>query len=317
MEKNEAYGYYPGCSLTRNAQAYNKSTLAIAQKLGLPLEELDDGNCCGATEYFALSAIPAFSLVARNLSIAERDGYEQMIAPCSACYINLFKTDDKMAHYADVSEKVNDALGAGGYHYDGGSVKVRHLLDVVVNDIGTDAIAEKVTKPLYNLRVAPYYGCLILRPYEAFDDAEYPHTLDDLMNAVGATVVDFPMKAKCCGGHMTQISEDVALELIRQILDNAAQYEADIIVTTCPMCQLNLDAYQANVNSRFGTDYNIPVLYFTQAIGLAMGMSAKELGFGQELVSAKPAIRKITEEAPKKARTRRDKKALPMPGAEK
>jgi heterodisulfide reductase subunit B len=221
-----------------------------------------------------------------------------------------------MAKSPELAEKVNTALAAGGLNYEPGSLKVRHLLDILVNDVGYDAVAEKVTKPLYNLRIAPYYGCLIVRPglEETFDDAEYPTTLDTLMGVMGATVVDFPLKAHCCGGHMTQISEATALELIRRLLKNAADYEADAIVTLCPMCQLNLDAYQKNVNNHFGTNYRIPVLYFTQLIGLALGISTKELGFGKELVDARPTLAKIGAEPPKQPKKKRASKgALPMP----
>ena len=164
--------------------------------------------------------------------------------------------------------------------------------------------------------MAPYYGCLIVRPgYEsAFDDPEYPTSLDRLMRALGANVVDFPMKAHCCCGHMTQISETVGLELIRQLLKNAADYQADAIVTLCPMCQLNLDGYQENVNKRFGTNYQIPVLYFTQMMGLAFGIDAKALGFGKEFVDAAPALSKIgSEPSPKSRGKRPPKEALPMP----
>jgi heterodisulfide reductase subunit B len=281
---------------------------------------VEDWNCCGATEYFSINAIPAYALVGRNLALAAQQKLngngQQLVAPCSACFLNLKKTDHYMGESNDLNAKVNEALGAGGLHYEPGSVEVRHLLDIFVNDVGFDAIAEKVTKPLYNLRVAPYYGCLVTRPakIESFDAAEYPTTLDTLMEKLGATVVDFPPKAHCCGGHMTQISEDVALELIRRLLKNAADYEADVIVTLCPMCQFNLDAYQDAVNKKFGTDYKIPILYFTQMIGLALGIDPKALGFGKELVNAKPALAKIGLEAPPKPKKKRPpKEALPMP----
>ncbi len=311
------YGYYPGCSLEKNAFAYHQSAMAVAKPFGIEFVEVEDWNCCGATEYFSVDALPAYALVGRNLAIAANKGNEQLVAPCSACFLNLKKTDYYMGASADLNKKVNAALGAGGLSYKPGSLQVRHLLDIFVNDVGYDAVAEKVTKPLYNLKIAPYYGCMITRPAKtgSFDDAEYPTTMDDLMAKLGATVVDFPMKAHCCGGHMTQISEDVALELMRQLLKNAADYEADVLVTLCPMCQFNLDAYQESVNKKYGTNFNIPILYFTQMIGLAMGMAPKELGFGKELVDAGPALAKIGAEAPpapKKERT--SKEALPMPG---
>ncbi|HIE58158.1 MAG TPA: disulfide reductase [Anaerolineales bacterium] len=314
------YGYYPGCSLEKNAIAYHQSAMAIAPAFELEFAEVDDWNCCGATEYFSINAIPAYALVGRNLALAAQQKLngngQQLVAPCSACFLNLKKTDHYMHESADLNAKVNQALAAGGLHYDPGSVEVRHLLDIFVNDIGFDAIAEKVTHPLYNLQVAAYYGCLVTRPakIESFDSPEYPTSLDTMMQKLGATVVDFPLKAHCCGGHMTQISEDVALELIRRLLKNAADYDADVIVTLCPMCQFNLDAYQDAVNKKFGTKYKIPILYFTQMIGLALGIKPKALGFGKELISAKAALAKIGVKAPKKPKKKRPpKEALPMP----
>lgn len=313
------YGYYPGCSLERNASAYHDSTMAVAEQLGLEFRELEDWNCCGATEYISLDLLPAFSLIARNLAIAERQGTNghKLVAPCSACFLNLSKVDHTMKEAPDVAGNVNRALSAGGLSYTPGSVDVRHILHVLLEDVGLEALQDKVKKPLYGLRVAPYYGCMIVRPaYEdaSFDDPEQPTSLDRLMRSIGATVVDYPMKAQCCGGHMTQISEPVALEMIRRLLKNAADYDADVIATVCPMCQLNLDAYQDAVNKHFGTNYKIPVLYFTQLMGLAFGQDAKTLGFGKEFVSANPALAKIgaqPPEEPKKERASKD--ALPMP----
>jgi heterodisulfide reductase subunit B2 len=314
------YGYYPGCSLEKNARAYHDSALAVAKPLGLEFAEVNDWNCCGASEYFSLELLPAYALVGRNLALAANQfangSSAQLVAPCSMCYLNLKKTDHYMADSPELGEKVNTALDAGGLHYKPGSVKVRHLLDIVVQDVGYAAIKEKVTKPLYDLRVAAYYGCLIVRPSfdDAFDNPEYPTTLDDLLRTLGAQVVDFPLKAHCCGGHMTQISEPVALGMIHRLLKNAADYEADVIATVCPMCQLNLDAYQGSVNKAFGTNYHIPILYFTQLMGLAMGLPPKKLGFGKELVDAGPALTKIGAEAPKPTqRQRPSKEALPMP----
>ncbi len=315
MGTDTNYGYYPGCSITKNAAAYGASTDAIARVLGIKLNEITDWNCCGASEYFSLNPLPAYSLVARNLALAAGEGASQVVAPCSMCYINLYKTDKKMHDYPELGANVNKALAAGQLSYDAGSLKVRHLLDVVVNDVGYDKVAEAVTKPLHNLHIAPYYGCLIVRPDTGFDNVEYPTTLDTLMSTLGATVVDFPLKADCCGGHMSQISDKTALGMLYRLLRSATENGADAIVTVCPMCQLNLDAYQNDVNKRYGTNYKIPVLYFTQAMGLAFGLTPKELLIGKELVSAKPALAKITPEPPEKPKKpkRRDKKALPMP----
>lgn len=312
------YAYYPGCSLERNASAYHQSAMAVAEPLDLEFLEIEDWNCCGATEYHSLNLIPAYALTARNLALAARQpgNGHQLTAPCSLCALNMSKTDRYMAESPELAQKINTALAAGGLSYTPGSLKVRHLLDVVVNDVGFSAIAAKVTKPLKGLRVAPYYGCLIVRPGYGgeFDDPEQPVLLDKLMKVLGAEVVDFPVKAQCCGGHMTQISEPVALDMIRRLLKNADEYEADVIVTLCPMCQLNLDAYQDNVNKFFKTKFNIPVLYFTQMMGLAFGMKPVELGIGKEFVDARPALAKIGAELPPKPTKKKlAKEALPMP----
>jgi len=313
------YGYYPGCSMEKNARSYHTSTLAVAKPLGIELIEIDDWNCCGATEYIAINKIPAYALVSRNLALAADQGdSKNLVAPCSACYLNLKKADHYLQENAELKEKVDISLDAGGLSYDPGSINVQHLLETLSVDIGLDAIKAQVKKPLHNLKVAPYYGCLVPRPgtMESFDDPEHPISMDKILAVLGATVVDFPLKAQCCGGHMTQISEDTALELIRRLLKNAADNEADLIATLCPMCQLNLDAYQDAVNSHFGTNFKIPIVYFTQLMGLAFNIPADELGFGKEIVSTKSALSKITDEAPKPKRSReRGKKnaSLPMP----
>ncbi len=311
------YGYYPGCSLEKNAASYHISAVAATKPFGVEFVELDDWNCCGATEYVSLNLMASYSLIARNLAIAAKqtDTNHQLVAPCSACYLNLSKTEKYLTESPKLAEKVNVALNAGGMSYKPGEMHVRHLLDIVVNDIGYDAVASKVTKPLKGLRIAPYYGCMIVRPSlpGEFDDPEYPTTLDKLMRVLGATVVDYPMKAHCCGGHMTQISQSTGLELNRQLLQNAADYDADVIVTLCPMCQLNLDAYQSDVNKFFNTKFNIPILYFTQLMGLALGIDARDLGIGKEFIDARPALAKIGVEVPEPEKKKLSKEALPMP----
>lgn len=311
------YSYYPGCSLEHNAAAYHQSTLAVAKVLGLEFEEVDDWNCCGATEYIALNLMASYALVARNLAQASKAGApKELVAPCSACYLNLRKCDRYMQDSPGLARKVNTALAAGGLMYQAGSLRIRHLLDVVVNDIDRATLAAKVTRPLQGLRVAPYYGCLIVRPDWGYslDSTEYPTLMDDLFKALGAEVVDFPLKTHCCGGHMTQISDATAFELIRRLVKAADDYQADMLVTLCPMCQLNLDAFQDGMNRHFKTNYKMPVLYFTQLMGLAFGLPATALGLGAELVDARPALAKIGVEVPAAAKSvRPPKEALPMP----
>lgn len=319
------YSVFPGCSLEKGALGYPywQSMETILKPLGIELVEVDDWNCCGATEYIALNRMAAYALVARTLALAAKtDGLREMVAPCSACYLNLSKADTYLTQDAALAEKVNTALAAGGLHYKPGSVKTRHLLDVIAHDVGYKPIEDKVTKPLKGLRVAPYYGCLFGRPKldGAVDDPEYPVALDKLMKALGAEVVDYPMKAHCCGGHMTQISEASAFDMIHRLVKGAADYKADLIVTVCPMCQMNLDGFQGAMNRYSKTDYHIPVLYFTQMMGLAFGESARTLGIGSEIVNARPALARIgvevppaEEEAKPARKARRPKEALPMP----
>jgi heterodisulfide reductase subunit B len=316
------YGYFPGCSLTHSAQPYDLSTREVAGALGLALEEIEDWNCCGATEYASVHKTSAYALVGRNLALASQQGLEQVVAPCSLCYLNLRKLDHLMADHARVRSLTDDVLAAGGLRYAPGSLRVRHLLDTVVEDIGLETIRQNVSRPLAGLRVAPYYGCLIVRPKlnGGAADPEYPTQMDRLLEALGAEVADFPLKTHCCGGHMTQISAATAYELIRRLLQGAVECRADVIVTACPMCQLNLDAYQGQVNRHFGTDFRIPVLFFTQMIGLAMGLSPGRLGLGREVVPAAAALAKIGQARPAEPeppRRKRDDKSLPMPRARK
>ena len=323
-----AYGYYPGCSLSHSAAPYDLSTRAVARALGLELQELQDWNCCGATEYIALNRTAAYALVGRNLALAEaqlapENGRpRQLVAPCSACFLNLKKVDAYVARHSELRGPFDASLTAGGLRYDAGSVVVRHLLETLVTDVGLDAIRKRVTHPLTALRVAPYYGCLLTRPDLAghgSEDAEYPQSLDDLLRAVGAEVVDFPLKTHCCGGHMTQISAGTAYTLIHRLLSSAAEYRADVIVAACPMCQLNLDAYQSAVNKAYGEHFEIPVLYFTQLVGLALGLGAEALGLGREMVPAREALAKIgvseppAPATPRPAQRKKGDKSLPMP----
>ena len=313
------YLLYPGCSMEGSARAYCDSLMAIKELLGIELEEVHDWNCCGATEYLSINLIPAYSLIARNLALASKqaNGSNTVMAPCSACYLNLEKADYYMAERPALGEKVNEALAAGGLHYAPGSLQIRHLVDVIVNDVGLDTVKSKVVRPLTGLRIAPYLGCMVPRPDYAhrWSDHEHPSELDDLMKALGAEVIDFPLKTACCGGHMTQIGPETAYELIRRLVSQATDFEADIMVTVCPMCQMNLDAYQGETNRFFGTKYHMPIVFFTQLMAVAFGIEPKHAGFGLELVSAKDALARIGVEAPvpAEASTRKKQEGLPMP----
>jgi heterodisulfide reductase subunit B len=324
--------YYPGCSMDGSAKAYADSIERVCSALGIRLDEVDDWNCCGATEYLSLSPLRAYALIARNLALAEmQDGESrQLVAPCSACFANLAKTDHYMRDDAGLGGKVNDALSADGLHYNPGSIQVRHLLDVIVDDVGVDAVKSRVERPLAGVRLAPYLGCLVTRPdYERrWASREHPRQFDHLLESLGAEVVDFPLRTDCCGGHMTQISRGLGFELIRRLVDSASRLGADALVTLCPMCQMNIDAYQGEMNRHFKTNYHMPILFFTQVMGIAFGSAPEDLGFGTEIVSARALLEKVGVPVPEPmlpaedreggetpARRPRPKKgpALPMP----
>jgi heterodisulfide reductase subunit B len=297
-----SYLYYPGCSLTGSARAYAESLTAILAVLDVELHEIDDWNCCGATEYLTLSPLRGYALIGRNLALAERqrNGTSTLVAPCSACYANLAKTDNMVRESAVLREQLNGALAADGMQYTPGSIAVRHLLEVLIEDVGLDEIERHVVRPLHGLRVASYLGCLTSRPdYDRrWTHREQPLALDRLMVALGAEVVDFPLRTSCCGGHMTQIGPNTGFELIRRLVDSAHRREADLMVTVCPMCQMNIDAYQGEMNHHFRTNYHMPILFFTQLVGLAFGLDPKALGIGSEVVSASHALGRIGIEVP-------------------
>ncbi|MEX1246970.1 MAG: CoB--CoM heterodisulfide reductase iron-sulfur subunit B family protein [Anaerolineales bacterium] len=313
------YLFYPGCSLHSTSSAYLDSLRAIQPKLGFELIDVEDWNCCGANEYIALHRIPSYALIARNLALAEqqKNGTQTLVAACSACYVNLAKTAKYMGTDADLNTRVNDALAAGGMHYTPGSIEVRHILDLMCNKLGACKIKKMVERPLSGLKVAPYYGCMVLRPDpdKRWRDPESPTALEELILATGAELIDFPLRTHCCSGHLPQISTETSLDLIRRLVEGAVKSGADLLITTCPLCQLNIDGYQAEMNKFFGTSYKMPILFFTQLIGLAFGFSPKELGIGKEIVSAAPALARIglKVEAPPPLRRPPKDQSLPMP----
>ncbi len=283
------YTYFPGCSSSDGgAKAYGSSALAVAKALDVELVELEDWNCCGSTPYTSVDELASLCTSARNLALAEKRGLD-LVTPCSSCYVILSRTNSHLKEYPELRVKVGKALAAGDLEYHG-TVRVRHLLDILVNDIGLDEIASRVKRDLSGLKVAPYYGCQVVRPGPSFDHPESPQSLDRLIESLGAEATPFPLKARCCGGSLIIPEEDVALGLVNKLLDSAVGGGAECIITVCPLCQTNLDVYQGRVNKKFKTHYKIPVLFFTQLVGLAMGMGIKELGIEKCIVSAEKIL---------------------------
>jgi heterodisulfide reductase subunit B len=283
------YAYFPGCSLEKMALSYHLSAIETTRKLGVELKELEDWNCCGATTYFHVDELLAYTLSARNLAMAEKEGLD-LVAPCSACYKNSYFTNVYLQEDPELAEHVNFALEEDGLQYSG-TISVKHLIEVFVHEVGLEEVKSKVTQPLNGLRVAPYYGCQIVRPKKNGEDVEQPQFFEDLLSAIGADPVEYyPLKIYCCGGSLILTSRRAALNMVRNLLQTAVDQGADVIATACPLCQVNLECYQNQVNQEFGTDLSVPVMYFTQLVGLAMGIDQKSLGIGKELVSATPAL---------------------------
>jgi heterodisulfide reductase subunit B len=284
------YTYFPGCSLESTAKEYDLSTRLVMRELGVELEELQDWNCCGASAAEISSHLLALVLPARNLALAEAaskssgNGNGQLVASCSACYVNLRKAEETARIDAALLDRINQALSVDNLTY-AGRIRVRHLLDVIANDVGAEAIAERVRLPLEGLRVAPYYGCQTIRPYSPFDAPYLPETLDRVLAALGVEVHPNPLKAACCGGTLSTTKHEVGLKLVSELF--RAVEGANCIVTVCPLCQMNLESYQGQVSKQLGQPLQMPVLYLTQLLGLAFGLPEKELGLGHNIVPLK------------------------------
>jgi heterodisulfide reductase subunit B len=287
------YAYYPGCALSEEGfgRAFNWSTQAVNKTLDLEFKEIEDWNCCGSVPYDTLHEVACFCICARNLALAEKLGLD-VVAPCSSCFVFLSCTNDYLKRYPELKSKVDEALKAGGLEYHG-NVKVRKVLDVYVHDVGYDVIASKVKKPLTGLKVACYYGCQEVRPvFGGRDHPEYPRYMDRLVKALGAEGIPFPLKSRCCGGSLIISEEEASLKLIEELLDSAISNGAEVMITGCPLCQLNVDAYQTMVNRKYKTNYHLPVLFFTQLMGLAFGFGEKELGLKTSIVPVEKALAK-------------------------
>jgi heterodisulfide reductase subunit B len=288
------YAYYPGCSAESTARDMHQSTLAVARALGIDLVEPKGWTCCGATAGHQTDRLLAVSLPAANLTKVQ-DMKLDMVVNCAACYSRMKVANHEIVAHSEIRQGVREALDRD---YDG-SVKVRHLLEVLLEDVGLPAITRAVKRSLNGLKVASYYGCLLVRPPKIlkFDDPENPTSLDRLVTAMGGTSLEWPCKVECCGGGLSLSRTDVVVELTGSIIDMAASVGADCIAVSCPMCQVNLDLRQQDINKQTGKNYQIPVVYITQLLGLCLGIGSGELGFNQLMVPASVVLEKVNERA--------------------
>lgn len=295
--QERVYTFYPGCSLDATGVGYRKSTEAVAEELGIKLIELEDWNCCGATAYMSVRELLSFAIASRNLAMAEPLGRD-LVTPCSACYLVLNKTNHYLEEFPEIKNKIDGILSDVGLEYKG-TLRVRHLFEVLITDIGLEEIRESVRRELNGMKVASYYGCQLVRPYGLYEHKEFPENMEELVEVLGGEAVDYPMKVKCCGASLIGSAPDIALVLIRDLLKCAKDVGADCIITPCPLCQFNLDVYQDKISKKYNEEYKIPILYFTQLLGLALGVSPGRLGFEHSIVPVEPLLARygITEPA--------------------
>lgn len=280
------YAYYPGCASESTARDQHRSSLAVTRALGIDLVEIKGWTCCGATPAHHTDPVLAAALSSANLVLAQ-DMDMDVVVNCAACYSRLKMANYQIQNHPGMREKV---AGAMGRDYDG-SVRVRHLVEVLLEDYGVDALKQAVTRPLNGLAVAAYYGCLLVRPHEVtgFDDPENPTSLESLIAAAGGTGLDWPCKVDCCGNSLSMTTRsDLVVGFVDTIVGMAVAAGARCIVVACPLCQVNLDVRQEDIRQTLGRDYSIPVIYITQLLGLSLGLPPGELGLEKLVVS--PAV---------------------------
>jgi len=285
-----AFAYYPGCSGLGTSREYDISTRAVCAALGLKLVDIPDWSCCGSRPAHTVDHCLSAALAARNLELVENMGLSTAVTPCPSCLTNLKTATHRMQGPA-FREKVNRLLERPHK----GLVESMSVLQLVVERIGAEAVSAMVRRPLKGIRLAPYYGCIMNRPPEimAFDDPENPTAMDEIITALGAEVVPFPLKVECCGASYGVTRKDIVARLSGKLLSCADEVGAEAIVVACPMCQMNLDLRQKQVGQATGVNFNMPVLYFTQLMGFALGLPDEDLGLDKLCVSPGPLLAKV------------------------
>ncbi len=285
--------YYPGCALEGSGGPYDKSTRVLVDKLGLKMENLEDYSCCGAMEVKNVHPMLQTYMSARNLAIAsEKMGYDTVMAPCNGCYHNLKKTEYELAVSDEHLKTVQDLAKKADDPVYKGDVRTIHLLEWLMEELGPEGVKAKISKSLNGVKIANYYGCMYTRPRQIFPEKDQgpgsessykPHFMDDLLAAAGAVNVDFPLKTACCGGAHTLSDSDTSTQLVLNILQAAEESGAEVIATECPTCHSGLEMHQVRAEKEFGITTNVKIVYFTQLLGLAMGMSARKVGIHENI----------------------------------
>jgi len=294
MSRNEPFGYYPGCSGQGTSAEYDSSTRAVCAELGIVLQDIEDWNCCGSTPAHTVDHSLATALSARNFVQAGKQGLLDIVTPCPSCLKNL-----RVAlHHMDdehIAPKAAKLLG-GDTPREGHSIK--SVMQVIHEQVSAKDIAAKAIRPLTGLKVAPYYGCLMSRPRQLmqFGDPENPMVMEEILTAAGAEVLPFPLKVECCGASMGIPLNESVTRLSGKIVDLAVSLGADVIAVACPLCQMNLDMRQGQINRANKTRFKMPVMYYTQLLGLAFALSHHELGLDKLVVDPQPVIDKLADQ---------------------
>jgi heterodisulfide reductase subunit B len=284
------FAYYPGCSLHSTAKEFGDSTTAVCKTLGIDLQEIPDWSCCGATSAHATNHELAVALPARNLGLAEKMGLD-VVAPCAACYNRLKSAEVAMKDNGKLAEEINSSLTA---RYTG-AISVKPLIDPLSTPEVLEALEKLTRRPLSGLKVACYYGCLLVRPPKmlGFDDPEAPQSIDNIARAIGAEPVEWHYKNECCGASFSLTRVDMVHKMTHDILLRAKKAGANAIACACPLCQANLDMRQAEIEKNYGESYNLPVFYITELMALAMDLPEARSYLGKHMVDCNPAIAQI------------------------
>lgn len=283
--------YYPGCTLKTNAKNFEESALASLKIFDIELEELPRWNCCGTVYSLATDDLMHHLAPIRNLIRVKEQNNNQVVTLCAMCYNTLKRAHLRIQQDPESLDKLNTFMYRENTKYQG-DVQVLHLLEILRDKIGFNNISEKVSRPLKNLKVANYYGCLLVRPKEiGFDDVENPVVLEDLITALGGEAVDFPFKTECCGAYQTVDEIPMVVNRAYQILNSARKSGAEMVVISCPLCAFNLDHRQKEVKEKYLGFKNIPILYFTQLLAIALGLNQDILKFDLHYIDPKPILK--------------------------
>ena len=286
------YSYYPGCSSQKKASSYNqmRSTLSICEELGLQLNEIPDWNCCSASiGYAGGGELPRLTLSARNLALSEKEHPGQdFVATCAACWLASRESNERLNHDSQLKSEANEALKEVNLVFKG-EKRVRHMVEVLIEDVGYEEIQRHVKKPLKGIKIAGYVGCQTNRPFGiAGESFENPVYLDKMVEAVGAeSLPKYDKKVSCCGGALMFSEPEKSQALVKDIIESAYDAGADMLVTPCPVCQMNTEVYQEQINQKYGTKFNMPCVYYSTLMSVAFGKSAKEAALDGQIIRAK------------------------------